>query len=146
MIQLVKTMMSDSLTLFVIKALLAIVYIITSSQSHAMTCQSRPFQYPEMYLDYHTCSTVFDWSRAITDNCQDNFKSYEVELVNECHMKTINTENELNVFREYIPGQCLASENCYVRVRARLKDNSWSRNGTWIGLSDKYRMFHGKTA
>ena len=111
-------------------------------------CQSGPFRYPEMYFDYHSCSTVFDWSRSIPDGCRDDLVSFDVQFSKDCNTRTFSTVEEDLYRGEYSPGQCLADDDCYARVRGRLRDpgSSPTRYTTWTGLSHTYRMFYGMCA
>ena len=128
--------MSFLVTLLVLEAL----FSDTRSQEQ---CR-RPLEYPEMYFDYRVCSTVFDWSSSIPDGCHGDFINYQVQFIENCNLQTSSEIKALNSgFGDYSPGQCLADGNCYARVRAQLRDSSWTVYSTWTGLSITYRMFRG---
>lgn len=124
------------------------VLLLFVASSRPDQCQRYPFwPSPEMYYDYHTCSTVIDWSNFIDKTCRENFVRYEVQLaVNGCTppYSTYITTNERFDLQYYIPGGCLADSNCYARVRAQLREgNSWSDYSPWIGLSNTFKMVQG---
>lgn len=110
-------------------------------------CESCPFRYLDMYFDYRDCTTIFDWSRSIADSCRDDLLSYEVQVINkDCDTRTLSTTEEDLYKVEYSPGQCLADDGCYARVKGRLRldrDTFSTCTSTWTGLSQTYQMFHG---
>ena len=119
----------------------------------ALSCNARsqecPIIYPEMYFDYRDCSTILDWSRSIADGCHDDLVSFDVQFINkDCNTRTFSTIEEDLYRGEYSPGQCLADDDCYARVRGRLRDRDTLPTGysTWTGLSQTYQMFRGMCA
>ena len=121
-----------------------VLVILSCSNIQSQECRNRPFRYPEMYVDYKSCSTIFDWSRAIDDGCRDDLVSYDVQFIDkDCTTRTFSTTEGL-YSTDYSPGECLADDDCYARVRAQDRDSSQTRYSTWTGLSHTYQMFHGK--
>lgn len=103
------------------------------------SCVQYPFQEePEMYYDYHSCSTVLDWTRVLSNQCRGNIVDFEVQLIDECRRINFSTINTRINFTDYVPGSCLAETYCHVRISAKLNytDSSWSNYSPWIGISN----------
>ena len=124
-----------SMSILIISVVLTTLSCIVQSQES----RNHPFSYPVMYFDYHGCSTVIDWSRSRSDR----YVSYNVEFINkDCTTRMFSTIEGL--YRaDYSPGQCLADDDCYTRVRAKNRDSSLTGYSTWTGLAHTYQMFHG---
>lgn len=124
-----------SMSISIISVVLTTLSCIVQSQER----QNGPFRYPEMYFDYHGCSTIIDWSRSRSDR----YVRYDVEFINkDCATRMFSTIEGLHR-ADYSPGECLADNDCYARVRAKNRDSSLTGYSTWTGLSHKYQMFHG---
>ena len=110
------------------------------------SCVQYPFiEQPEMYYDYRSCSTVLDCTRVVSDQCRRDSLEFEVQLIDGCRITNFSTINTRINFSEYVPGSCLADNDCHARIKVKLNytDSSWSEYSPWIGLSNKFQMFEG---
>lgn len=110
------------------------------------SCVQYPFiEQPEMYYDYRSCSTVLDWTRVVSDQCLRDIVEFEIQLIEGCRITNFSTINTRINFSEYVPGSCLADNDCLARIKAKLNytDSSWSDYSPWIGISNKFQMFEG---
>ena len=115
---------------------------IAKSRSESRLCL-QPLPGPEVRYDLYACSIVLDWKQYITQDCRQSITDYEVQYINECTGDDLSqSRNQINhkgfEFPEKIPGECSVDTNCYVRMRFRLNDASWSKFSAWTTLSNNY--------
>ena len=125
---------------------------------------SVPLAGPEIYYVQRddTCSIIVDWSDDIMistdrDRCEaDDVSGYEVEVnfmsscINQSLPQTVLTGTIYN-FSTFlsdinVDSECSETSNCYrhrAKIRAQLRDSSWSHYSTWTTVSNAYRTVGG---
>lgn len=120
--------------------------VIIKTRSESLDCF---LPSPDIQYDLYGCSIVLDWDQYITRDCQSEITraiDYEVQYIDECAGRgdVINETNRLNepfVLPEKIPGNCSMSTTCFVRMRIRFMNNTWSFFSAWTTLSSNYHSF-----
>ena len=116
---------------------------VNKSSSESLLCL-QPFPGPELQYDIYACSIVLVWNRYIIQDCLST-TDYEVQYINECtgDILSTNSTNEIFILPKKIPGDCLMNTNCFVRMRLRVNETTWSKYSAWTTLSNNYEATQG---
>lgn len=116
--------------------------VLSCHAQSAPRCLLQPLPGPEILYNFYNCSAEIDWSRSVTEDCQNDAISYEVEFLMGCTNNTLkNFTNETMFLLNKNIGEYF---NCYARVRTQLRDDSWSNYSAWTSLSNTSETIESK--